>query len=296
MKFLYIFSFLFPFASLAQVSVLQDKSGESSVLINGSGVFVNTGDESISGAFSFGRGVKGRVDFFGINVKAKSTEGVTTITDGDKFKAQFDVSLYYLHVFPSSSNSSLIHQAYILGSHKNANYNVLKDTTSTNFNEYKFNGSYLTVGYNHYNAFEVGSLVNNFLFGIAVSYGKFSNINALDEVKRYSVNSSTSGASTTNVLRKQKGGFEGEYLVSSGPKLAIDAYIYPGFFDNRNVGIGGFLRTFNGDKFTSFNRGFGFVIGNPSAPDEITLGLFLSFNRVDGKDRKTISLTAGYNF
>src|ERR1700694_4453432 len=85
-----------PYLSFCQTSFLQDKSGESSISLQGNkSIQFNSSDASFSTNISFAKVPAGRIErFWGFNLRLKSNDGISKLLEGYDFKPKYDFSLY----------------------------------------------------------------------------------------------------------------------------------------------------------------------------------------------------------
>ena len=82
--------------STAQTSILQDKSGTSSLALQGGNqVLFNAGDASTTASIGSETSVSGSTTFWDSNLKFKSTNGVSGLFDGTDFKPTVDIGADY---------------------------------------------------------------------------------------------------------------------------------------------------------------------------------------------------------
>lgn len=279
----------------AQTSVLQDKSGESSLIINSNySVFVNSGATSIGAGYSLAKVDTGKEErCWGTNIKFKANNGSSTIISGYDFKAQFDFSLYRVWYLKSNAAYNFIYSS-LAASH--SNFNLLKTDNSNSFNSDQFWGYKLTLGYNRLSA--IGKIP--WLDGISISYGLINNLNDLKSVQTYSTSTVTTNDSQTTLLQNQQTGYSGVYFKTNIIQVNFDEYIYP----LRQIGVGGYLRSQLTGNMPRNNAGAGVVLGKKGAPDNVVFGILYQFNDIfnqlnkqnDFLKRGGIYIVAGYSF
>ena len=212
---------LLSMTAYGQVSMLQGRGGETSVLTDGRGVFLNTSDASLSGSYSFKRSTGGKSRFWGITLKAKATDGVATVFDGNTFKADVDLSAFRAWGFGKLKGPAS-NFVYVLASLKRARYNILRTAGSTSFDKQTFVGPSLTVGVNRYGGFGNG---NSSVLGLSVALGRYTNIDTLKSVQRYVVTSGNVNGQLINILSDRQNGSLGTYTLTTGVRINADAFI-----------------------------------------------------------------------
>jgi hypothetical protein len=279
----------------AQVSILQDKAGETSLVFNGEKtVMVNTSDASIGAGFSFAKVPAGhRERFWTCNIKFGSTEGISKLLDGYDFKPKVQASIYRGYYLKAPATAT--RYIFFGGGIKNSYFKLWNDKTTTDLNARNFFGYNATVGYNG-----LGTLrAMSYILGIAGSFGKYDNLEDLDPVDKYTIISGNDAA----VLSDKKSGYTGPYYTANMFKLNIDYLLYPGILNNQ-FAIGTYYRGSFGGEFARSNWGAGVFLGHQEAPSNVLLGIVFQvtdiFNQLDKEQifqkRTGISLTAGYNF
>jgi len=293
---------LFPVLTYAQTSVLQDKSGETSILINDKkSILVNAGDASTSANLSFNKPTW----FIGTNLKFKSTEGVSNLLDGYKLKPEFEFGIFGGHTIHSSKPSVIQFMYYGL-KFNTTNFNLLKKDSSNTFDEKTFYGGSISVGYNRIgsvNILQSGGPASSYLFGISADYSRINNLEDLKSVQTYSSFTKDTGNTKTVLLSNKKSGFSGDYSSFGALRANLDAYLYPQILGGQ-IGIGGYIRSRITGTDPRTNAGVGFVVGQSGAPTYVIFGLLYQFNDVfnqlkeenDFIKRGGINIVAGYSF
>jgi hypothetical protein len=279
----------------AQLSILQDKSGDGSLLIGKkASISINSGDESINGNLSYLKSYSNNKEWFvGIGAKFASTEGVAKLLDGYNFKPKTTVSLYGGAYFNSTNGNYNV--AYFSIDFTNSYFNVLPVDTVPAFSEKHFSSTTPKVGFNRLSSFSPSV---PYLLGASISFGKINNLEDLSEVE---IDSFLIRNNKMLALQKDNG-YAGGYIAENALKLNIDFYIYPQFLGSQ-IGVGGYLRGQLTGTYPRQNAGVGFIIGQHGAPSNIVMGLFYQFNDVFNQlntdnnflKRGGINLVAGYN-
>jgi hypothetical protein len=296
MKLIVALIIFIPGISHAQVSMIQDKSGETSLLLGKTKTIAfNSGDASMGANMSFYKQpAKGKESFKGFSLKVKSNEGVAKLLDGYDFKPNFQFGIFggrYL----SSPRKSQSKYWYASGGVNDSHFKLL-DTVSNKLNNHDFFGYKVRGGINFLGV--IGK--NPTLSGVSLEFGRYNNTDDLKGADRYEYKMDGSNAI---VLSGKKSGFKGGYYEHSMLRLNADFIIFPRCISNQ-FGIGGYYRGDFGGPFAKHNIGFGFFLGQQGAPDKIVLGVVYQvndiFNQVSDepnfRKRTGISLTAGYNF
>lgn len=293
---------LLPLLSFTQTSILQDKSGETSILINDKkSVLVNAGDASVSANLSFNKPTW----FIGTNIKFKSTEGVSILLDGYKFKPKFDLGIFGGNTI-HSSKSSVIQNVYYGLKFNTTNFSLLKEDSSNTFQDKTFYGRSINLGYNRVgsvNFLSSGGLASSYLFGLSADYSQINNLDDLKTVQTYSSFTIDTGSTKTVLLSDKKSGYSGNYSSFGALRVNLDAYLYPQILGGQ-IGFGGYIRSQVSGTTPRTNAGFGFVVGKKGAPSNVVLCLLYQFNDVfnqlqeenDFIKRGGINFVAGYNF
>ncbi len=283
-----------PISSIAQTSLLQDKSGETSIILNDkNAVFLNAGDGSISANISFNKPNW----FIGSDVKFKSTEGVSKLLDGYDFKPEIDFALFggnYLN-----SEKSTIHYVYYGLEFNATNYSLLNQDSTNTFQDKSFYGGAIQFGYNRIGVIKESS----YLFGLSLDYRLTNNLEDLTPVETYSTFSLDSSNTRTLMLTDNKSGFSGNYSSFEAMNLNMDAYIYPHIIGGQ-IGFGGYLRSQFSGMDPRTNAGIGFVIGQKGAPSNVVFGVLYQFNDLFNQlnsennflKRGGLNIIAGYSF
>jgi len=293
---------LLPILTLAQTSLLQDKSGESSILLNDKkSVFVNAGDGSVSANLSFHKPVW----FIGTNIKFKSTEGVSKLLDGYKFKPEFDFGMFGGKTIKSSKEGVI---QYIYGGLKfNAtNFNLLNQDSSNTFKDKTFYGGSIYLGYNridYVNIFKKDGLASSYLFGASIDYSLINNLDDLESAQTNTTFTKDTGSTKTTLLMDKRSGFSGDYSSFGAFRFNVDAYIYPQTIGGQ-IGLGGYFRSQLNGTSPRTNAGLGFVIGQKDAPTNVVFGILYQFNDLFNQlkeennflKRGGINIVAGYSF
>jgi hypothetical protein len=293
---------LFPILTYAQTSVLQDKSGETSILINNrKSILVNAGDASVSANLSFNKPSW----FIGTNLKFKSSEGVSNLLDGYKFKPKFDFGLFGGNTI-KSSKPSVIQYVYYGLNFNVTNFNILKKDSSNTFEDKTFYGGSINFGYNRIgsvNILKSGDLASSYLFGISANYSQINNLDDLKSVQTYSLFTKDTGSTKTILMSDKKSGYSGNYSSYGALRLNLDAYLYPQILGGQ-IGFGGYIRSQIIGTSPRTNAGAGFIVGQSGAPTNVVFGLLYQFNDVfnqlkqenDFLKKGGINIVAGYNF
>ncbi len=325
----YIYSFLLCLLihsnSLAQLSVFQDKLGETSIQTANNAIFINTGDASIS--FQIARTKRdtfqrtlpnGQIErgfkpekYFGFNATFEASEGISEVVDDDKFDAGFELGGFYRQAVgqdvetPEGRHRSW----YVALKYIRTPLNILESQTSPNF-EYKlYNTLIAKIGYNKYGPINILRAKNaanelvasTYIYGVSIEYGKFNNVVDLNPVEQYSL--ITSGNTTspqTVVIKDKKLGFDGPYYVDTGLRLSFDFYLFPKkLFDNR-LGFGGNFRTVRTNLYAIANTSIGIILNHKQSANKIALGLFYQFtdflSETEKPQKQTLNLIVGYKF
>jgi hypothetical protein len=281
-----------------QTSVLQDKSGQSTLVLSKSAlVALNTGATSIAGSYSqyVSDSIHGE-QAWGFNIKFKASNGVSTILSGYDLKPQFDIGGF--KVLYLKCKKCTYRFAYLAGTFTFANNSILKTDNSNTFDARKFAGYKINLGYNLLGTIGTAPWLNGFTFGLA----RLNNINDLKSVQTSQTISTTVNNKQTTLSSGSQSGFSGEYATTNALLLNIDSYCF--VLKTRQIGIGGYLRSqLTGIKPRS-SAGAGIVFGKKGAPDNITLGLFYQFNDIfhqldtsnDFIRRGGVNVVAGYSF
>lgn len=289
----------------SQTSIIQDKSGETSLLINDKNmIFVNAGDASISFSLSYNN----PTCFSGINFKLKAIEGISNIIDGYDFKPEIEVGLFF-GKYLIGKKESTSHFIYSGLAFISSAFNILSASNNIDFQKNDFHGYALTVGYNRMSAYKLfcnklQSLNGPYIFGISLNYGKFNNIDDLKGVQKFSIQLLTDSENKQYIFQKdKKSGFEGNYYTTNSVHLNVDTYIFPKIL-GKNIAIGGFLRSYLSGEKPRTNAGFGLLIGEKTAPTNVVLALLYQFNDIfnqlkeetDFIKRTSLNINVGYNF
>ncbi|MDP2947398.1 MAG: hypothetical protein Q8N88_04750 [Nanoarchaeota archaeon] len=305
LTFLFIsLNFIFPVISFAQTSLLQDKSGEISILLNDKkAVFVNVSDASVSANLSF----KKPKWFIGSSLKFKSTEGISKLLDGYKFKPQFDFGLYGGNILKKSKKESDIQFIYYGLKVRAADFSLLKTDSSNTFQNQNFFGGSIYFGYNRIGALNIlkskDGLASSYLFGVSLDYSALNNLDALKSAQTFTTYNTTSNNSQTTLMSDKRSGYTGDYSTFGAFRFNLDAYLYPQTIGGK-IGVGGYIRSQLNGIQPRINAGVGFVIGQKDAPSNVVFGVLYQFNDLfnqlkeenDFLKRGGINIVAGYCF
>ncbi len=298
---LIIIGFL-PVLSSAQNSLLQDKSGETSFLLNNMNIIsFNAGNSSVTASYSY----KKPEWFIGSVLKLRSTEGVSRILDGYKFKPEVELGFYYGNSLRTTSESTS-HNLFYGFRINNLSFFLLNDDASNTFRNKIFYGGSLYIGYNRTSAVKIfvkTGLPSSYLFGVTLNFGIFNNINDLKSVQTYSTYTSETGSTQTTLLSDKKSGYSGIYARYGALRLNSDLYLFPRTIGGR-IGIGGYLRSQVAGYNPRTNAGVGILIGRKGAPAAVVLGILYQFNDIFNQrdsqsniiGRGGINIVTGYNF
>ena len=300
MKFsIILWIFILPLFSFSQTSVIQNKNGESSlILANNKTVVFNSSDASIGSNFSFNHALGGKEEFWGFSFKVKSNNGISTLLEGNNFKPKFDFGIFKGGSLKSNSSSVSQWYYYSLATN-NSYFNLLSSNILNKLDKSSFFGWRAKVGYNKLAAI----FKNSTLLGVSLEYGRYNNTDDLKSVDRYEITTDISTIPNTLILSNKKSGFKGNYIEENMIKLNFDYLFYPHFAKNR-FAIGGYYRGGFVGKFQKQNLGFGIFLSQDEAPDKIVLGIVYQINDIFDQikeepsfnKRTGISITAGYNF
>lgn len=302
-KFLFlVLGIVLPIISFAQTSLLQDKSGETSIIINNHNlVLLNVGDGSFSANLSFNKPTW----FIGTNLKLKSTEGASSLLDGYKFKPKFDFDVFGGNTIPTS-NISVTQYIYYGLKFNVTHFNLLKKDNTNTFDEKEFYGGSVNFGYNRIdsiNIFRNEGLASSYLFGISANYSQINNLEDLKSVETYSLLTKDTSNTKTVLMSDKKSGYNGDYTNFGSLRINLDTYIFPQSIGGR-IGFGGYLRSQITGTSPRTNAGAGFIVGQSGAPTNIVFGLLYQFNDLFNQQkaendlikRGGINIVAGYNF
>jgi hypothetical protein len=293
---------LITYPTYAQVSVLQDKMGETSILINDTNqIAINTGDASIVIGLSL---VKPKT-FYGINVKLKAESGVSNILEGYELHPNLELGVSGGLTINSKKLSVF---QFIFGgiTFTNQKFNLFTNDSTNNYSGKNFHGLKFYIGYNRtgaLNIFEKEGLASSYLFGSSICYSLDNNLKDIKSVDLFASLPAQSNGNQSILLYDKKSGYKGNYSTYHSLKINIDAYIFPQLLGG-NLGIGGYLRSqLTGGKPRN-NLGIGALIGQKNAPSNIVLGILYQFNDVFNQLNKEneflkrggINLIAGYKF
>jgi hypothetical protein len=303
-KIVLFFLSLLPFCSYAQTSLLQDKSGETSILIKDKkSILINAGNTSASASFSLNK----RTSFIGTNLNFKSSEGVSSLLDGYKLKPEVELSIFGGKSI-NPSKKSVIQYIYSGLKINNTYFNLLKKDGSNTFDGKTFYGGSISIGYNRIGSINILSsegIAPPYLFGISVNYSHINNLDDLKSVQTYSYLTKDTSNTKNILLSDKKSGFSGDYSSFWALGLNLDAYLYPSCkILSGRVGFGGYLRSQLSGTDPRTNAGIGFVVGEKEAPTNIVFGVLYQFNDVfnqlnqenDFIKRGGINIVAGYYF
>jgi hypothetical protein len=293
---------LLPLILSAQNSPLQDKSGETSFLLNNmNAISFNSGNSSVTTSYSY----KKPTWFIGTNLKIRSTEGVAKIMDGYKFKPEVELGFYYGKILKTSVESAY-HSLFYGAKFNNLSFYLLNEDGSNKFMNKIFYGGSLYIGYNRTSA--VKMLAKNgesspYLIGITLNYGIYNNINDLKSVQTYSTYTSEIGNTQTTLLSDKKSGYSGSYTRYGALRMNMDLYLFPRAIGGR-IGIGGYLRSQVAGYIPRTNAGAGILIGRKGAPGAVVFGILYQFNDIFNQrnsqsniiGRGGINIVTGYNF
>lgn len=293
---------LFSVCSLGQISQIQDKSGETSLLFGKTNVLaVNAADASFSLSLSYGKPKY----FFGANLKLKSSEGITTLLDGYKFKPEFELGIFAGNYLLASSESVTQYMYYGL-TFNTTEYSLLKTDNSNTFERERFYGGSIYTGYNRLGLVDFmkkDGLGSSYLFGVAFEYALTNNLEDLKVVQTYKTITVDDAGNPLTLLSDKKSGFSGEYSNFSAAKLKFDVYLFPQNLGGR-IGLGGYGRTQFSGTAPRTSAGSGIILGEKDAPSNIVCGIFYQFNdlfnQLDQENeflkRGGINIVAGYSF
>jgi hypothetical protein len=290
--------------SLAQTSMLQDKSGETAFTVNqAKSIFVNAGDANISFALPY----HAQKYFYGLDVKFKANGGVATILEGYALKPAVNAGIFYGRYF-NPDDVSTISYWYTGARVNNASFNLLNNDNTNTFRSGNFTGYNLQLGYNHIGAssiLQAKDIQSAFLFGISASFGRQNNLDDLRTVERTTSVTVTDSASNTQstIVKEKKSGYEGAYQITEALRLNVDAYLYPSLLGNR-IGLGGFYRGQLSGREPRSNAGLGLLAGQKGAPSNVVFGIFYQandvFNQLGNEEsfarRTALTLNVGYSF
>jgi hypothetical protein len=303
LKYTLLVLLLLPAMAKAQVSVIQDSKGESTLPIGGGTVAINSSESSL--AFSGGKGSNCGW-YWGVLGKAKTKKGIANVYAKGDFNLQGNLGGFALYNFSADKNTAHLFQAFASASITRSQFKLLDTLKSFDNQIYSesFTGFKIEIGINS----DAISLMQklNLLGGIGFNFGKKDNS---DELSSLSVATSKS-ISSGNTVRH----------ISSDISTPFDSNQYNEnlTFTNINVDIG----TGIGDRFLliyhwrvsgteglkpSYNPALGLYLNKPGRPLEVVAGIQMQIidyrgNRLaDGSestrnDRSVINLVAGYNF
>jgi hypothetical protein len=282
---------------MGQTTILQDKSGNSSVLLNdGRNILINSGATSISSSFVYKRALANKPeDFMGINFKFKSVNSVANVLSGYELDPEFSLGAYYGQYLDKNSETSM---TYWFGSVNlsNSNFKLLKENTLNVLNPRSFFGGNASLGINN-----IGALGNkSYILGLSAGFAVLNNLTDLKAVEIYKADTSSLNGEKTILLRDKKSGFSGQYYTANSFQINFDFY----YFVFTRVGFGGYFRTQQSSQDPRSNAGVGLVIGQSGAPSHIVLSILYQFNDVfnqlnkenDFIKRGGINFVAGYSF
>ncbi len=303
MKQIFFLIVILPLSVFSQTSIVQDKSGETSLnFSNNKTVLFNSGDASIGAGFSFSNVTpkknNGLETFWGWAVKLKSNDGISTLLDGYDFMPRFTLGVFKGRAMKSSSKSSSnsIYYGTDIG---NSVFNLLSQQTLNKLEKTSFFNWRIKLGFNRLGAWGKSTT----LFGISSEFGSYNNLDDLTAVERYKSSIDNSSTPSTIVVSNKKSGFSGDYKEGNMLKINMDYLVFPTCLKGR-VGLGGYFRGGLGGDFSRQNLGVGCFLGKEGAPDKIVLGLVYQINDVFNQlkeepsfqKRTGISITAGYSF
>ena len=170
MKFLIIlWIFIIPLFSFSQTSVIQNKSGESSlILANNKTLVFNSSDASIGSNFSFNHALGGKETFWGFSFKVKSNDGISTLLEGNNFKPKLDFGIFKGGSLRSKSFSVSQWYYYSLAAN-NSYFNLLSPNILNTLDKCRFFGWRAKVGYNKLAAVSK----NSTLLGVSLECGRY---------------------------------------------------------------------------------------------------------------------------
>jgi hypothetical protein len=301
-KLFFLLLALLPIAAFGQTSILGDKSGETSILLNDKkSIFINAGDGSVSANISFNKPKW----FIGANTKFKSTEGISMLLDGYKFKPEFDFGFFSGNTV-KSIKESVIQYIYYGVKFNTSNFNLLNNDSSNTFQDKTFYGGTLHFGYNRIGAINIfmqDGLASSYLFGVSIDYSQINNLDDLKSVQTSTTFTTDTGKTTTILVSDKKSGFSGNYSNFSAFRFNIDAYIYPQIIGGQ-IGFGGYSRSQFSGTDPRTTAGVGFIIGKKGAPTNVIFGILYQFNDLFNQlkeennflKRGGINIVAGYSF
>jgi len=297
---IYSLIFIISLSLNAQISFLQDAAGETSFLMNNTGVLVNAADSNI--AINFYKAVSGdRSNAFGGAIKFKANDGFVSLVNGKEINPELELQGYYKKAL--NTDESTIAYWYVLGSVSNSRFNLFKEQGST-LKEQHFNAFNISIGYNRTSSFNFlpkDDLPSSYLLGLAFNFGRFNNLSGLKSISSYNT-INTSGESV--LLLDEELGFVGDYKESYNLNFALDFYFYPQQFFNGRIGVGGYMRSLVTGNAPRNNIGFGALIGKEGAPSNVVLGVFYQFNDIFNQlelnkgfiERSSLNIITGYKF
>lgn len=279
----------------AQTSVLQDKSGETSVLVKDQPVIINAGDANVTVNTGYGwaRTAAKSDKFIGINLTVKSEEGVAALLEGYKFKPDYKASIYFALTPHDTAHPSTTHTVYLAPYVGKSYFNLLQSDTTNTFDKRNFGNAGVKLGYNLLTA--LGN--NSIILGVSADVGQLNNLSALKEAEVYQ----TVTANQTTRLTDKEIAYAGSYTTFTGARFNFDAYVFPKLMGGL-IGLGGYSRTLTGGPAPKTNAGLGFIVGQKGAPSHIAVGVFYQFKDIfdqttsDKKllERSGINVVAGY--
>jgi hypothetical protein len=294
--------FLFGSTLRAQTNLLQDKSGQTSLMIDSkNNIAINTGSTSISAGVGYAHQDTVHTEkIFGGNIALKANNGIATVLSGTDFKPQVDLNLYWGSYLPCKKHSTFQFM-YVSLTGSIVNYNLLKTDNSDAFNSDQFMGYNLSLGYN--TTFAICKGVND-LFGISAGYAQINNLSDLKSATTYTTSSIPGSNNTqTTLLENQKSGYSGDFQSSNAVIVNFDEYVFP-FRKLNQIGFGGYGRCQLSGFDPRTNAGGGIIFGRKGSPSLIVLGILYQFNDIfnqlnkqnDFLKRGGINLVAGYKF
>lgn len=280
----------------AQTSILQDKSGESSLVLRDVGVVLNAGDASITLALARAT----QSFFYGATAKFKAEEGVAGVVKGNKLTPNLEFSIYSGKAILDDSKDGVSCSGYVGLRFNTAQLNTLNDTITNTLIKRQFNGPAIVIGINRLGSVPMwlGGLDNlkpSYTFGFSIAGGRYNNTGALETVDVYKVRNASAGNSA---LYDKTTAYSPGYQTGFQARVNADLFVFPQIGFKGKVGVGGYVRGQMLSDFKQTNAGVGIVVGKDGAPANINFGLFYQFQDIWQNQSKESGLfkRSGLNF
>jgi hypothetical protein len=275
---------------------LGDANDESSLYMkDGNTISSNFKDKSIK--LTYLRAKNDNPFGFGITLKGKANDKLSTIFNGDDINPETSVSIPLSYQWILSDKpgraapTSMFIDDWLIVEFKytKGDYQIFDETKDLDGQLFKESMS-STGAVVSYNAI----LNGNFLFGASVEYGKANNYGSLKEKTVKTFKTVYEDDATSRITESSTLARAGIYEEFYQRKANIDLMYYPSFFSGR-IGIDAFLRySTDEQKDSSVNPGLGIFLLKEGAPTKISGGVTVVRDKKE--DETLVGLVVGYIF